>query len=411
MFQLDTSSKSSTYKLTNKNQFNITYLDRSGAFGDYITDTISVSGATIDTVQMGLAHKSTIGSGLMGIGYATNQASQSKKNVAPPFKYPSVIEKMVSAKVINRKAYSLYLNDLEASTGSIIFGGMDTDKFKGNLFQLPVVPSSYPNGTVVYAELAVVLTSFSITGQLGNIANLTSATYKEPVLLDSGTTFSYLPSTLVKTIYSAINAIDDTDDTGLVFIDCAILSQSQKLTFNYGFGGPNGIQIHVPIDELVFSLNTLLNITEEDLPATPFPSTCGFGIFPNQGKEPSILGDTFLRSAYVVYDLDSNLVGLAQTNFNSTTSSIVEFQADATRIPQASRVASSAGVTQTAIGGSPGVGPKTGGSSSTGSAPAGTSSASKSHAVGLVRREVDVGALVVLGISGSLVLGGGWFVF
>lgn len=361
---------------------------------------------------MGLAHKSTIGSGLMGIGYATNQASGSRKNVAPPFNYPSAIEKMVGAKVINRKAYSLYLNDLEASTGSIIFGGMDTDKFKGNLFQLPVVPSSYPNGTIVHAQLAVVLTSFSITGQLGNIANLTSATYKEPVLLDSGTTFSYLPSTLVKTIYGAINAIDDTDNSGLIFIDCAILSQSQKLTFNYGFGGPNGIQIHVPIDELVFSLNTLLNITEEDLPPTPFPSTCGFGIFPNRGKEPSILGDTFLRSAYVVYDLDSNLVGLAQTNFNSTTSSIVEFQADATRIPQASGVASSAGVTQTAIGGLPGVGPKTGSSSSTSAASAGSTATARSVASGLVRRDFDFSALVVLAISWSIVvLGGGWFVF
>ncbi|CAG8970838.1 hypothetical protein HYALB_00000815 [Hymenoscyphus albidus] len=419
-----TSSKSSTYKLQAQNQFNISYLDRSGATGDYISDTIEISGSLIPNVQMGFAHKSTIGSGLMGIGYSVNQASQSRKNVAPPFTYPSVIERMVSARVINRKAYSLYLSDQDASTGSIIFGGMDTDKFHGDLFQLPVVPNRYPNGTSIYAELAVVMSSFSITEQEGNTTNLTSSNFKLPVLLDSGTTFSYLPRTLARTIYRAVNALDDTEDSGLVFIDCAILTQSPKLTFNYGFGGANGTQIQVPIDELVFSLNTVLNITEEDLPATPFPSTCAFGILPSSPSEPSILGDTFLRSAYVVYDLDSNVVGLAQTNFNSTSSRIVEFRADATKLPEASQITSSPDVTQTAnTGGSAGVGPKTDGggngivagsasASNTVAPPAGSTIDTFSGVAMVPAREFYVRTLVSLGIAGSFaILGGGWFVF
>jgi hypothetical protein len=40
-----------------------------------------------------------------------------------------------------------------------------------------------------------------------------------------------------------------------------------------------------------------------------------------------------MRSAYVVFDLKNNLVGMANTNFNSSTSRIVDFPKDMSRIP------------------------------------------------------------------------------
>ena len=48
----------------------------------------------------------------------------------------------------------------------------------------------------------------------------------------------------------------------------------------------------------------------------------------------SILGDFFLRSAYVVYDLENNLVGIAQTNMNSSSSNVLEVPEGVTTIPQ-----------------------------------------------------------------------------
>ncbi|KAF4627494.1 hypothetical protein G7Y89_g10661 [Cudoniella acicularis] len=407
-----TSSKSSTFKTVQKNQFNISYQDGSGAQGDYIADTFSISGATLTDLQMGLAHKSTIGTGIMGIGYSINEASDSRNNVVAPFVYPSVIETMVSQGVISRKAYSLYLDDLQASTGSIIFGGLDSDKFHGSLLQMPTVLSKLLNGTQVHAELVVVLTSFAITGQQGNIVNLTAASFEEPVLLDSGTTFSYLPDTMVQSIYESINAIDDSQRTGLVVVDCNILQNSPALTFNYGFGGINGVQIKVPINELVFDLNGLLNVTESNLPRTPWAETCGFGIYPGDNTSPSVLGDSFLRSAYVVYDLDSNLIAIAQTNFDSTTSSIVEFQASATSIPQVSGVASNAEITETATAFLPGVGgkPSASGSATTvvSAGVSATVSAGKSGSARTIPA-FEASNPVVLGVTVLLAaLGGGW---
>lgn len=52
----------------------------------------------------------------------------------------------------------------------------------------------------------------------------------------------------------------------------------------------------------------------------------------------AVLGDTFLRSAYVVYDLQNNQISLAQTDFNATSSNVVEITASG--VPGATMVAS-----------------------------------------------------------------------
>jgi hypothetical protein len=51
------------------------------------------------------------------------------------------------------------------------------------------------------------------------------------------------------------------------------------------------------------------------------------------------LGDTFLRSAYVVYDLANNEISLAQTNFNATGTNVVEIGTGTGSVPDATTVA------------------------------------------------------------------------
>lgn len=445
------SAKSSSFKVVRADEFDIQYLDQSGATGDYISDNFQIGGATIKALEMGLAYNATIGTGLIGIGYTRNEASDSSHN-GVPFTYPSILDSMVSQGLIARKAYSLYLNDLEASTGSIIFGGLDADKYHGDLLQIPVTGTKLRNGTSIYAELGVALTSFGITGQQGNIVNLTTASFADVVILDSGTTITYLPSNLVAQLYRKVGAVDDTSPSGsgMVYIDCAIRQNSPALTFNYGFGGASGLTISVPIDEVIFDLKDLMSDPDFVIPTLPFTHPCGFGIWSGGPLGPFILGDTFLRSAYVVYDLDNNEIAIAQTNFNSTSSSIVEFQASETSIPRVSGLASSVDVTATATAGLPGIG---GGRSVSGtlvpsgdtlisatatgvattdaggttavtgttsvekitatisSTPTASTSQNKSSAGVAAVPAVDGTALMILGFAGVLaVVGGGWFV-
>jgi len=328
-----------------KGKFDITYADNSGAQGDYITDTLSIGGVAITALEMGLAHNATLITGLLGIGYDVNEASNAL--TTGNFVYPSIIDTMVAQGVINTKAYSLYLDDLTSSTGSIIFGGLDSDKFEGNLVSLPVVPAHFKNGTEIYAELAVNMTGFGITSQSGNTTNSTAFT-QFPVVLDSGTSLTYLPNGLTARIISYLGGYDDTAVTGNVYVDCNILKNSPSQTFNFAFGGPNGAVIRVPMSEMIFKLTGLFYVPTSYLPSSKtlgFSSVCALGLQPGGTSGPFLLGDTFLRSAYVVYDLKNNLIGIAQTNFNSSTATITEFSATATALPVISGVAITSSVT------------------------------------------------------------------
>ena len=68
-------------------------------------------------------------------------------------------------------------------------------------------------------------------------------------------------------------------------------------------------------------------------------NSCLFGIQSSAlvglPSEPALalLGDTFLRSAYVVYDMPNLQLGIAQANPNATESNIVELEAGATELP------------------------------------------------------------------------------
>jgi hypothetical protein len=83
----------------------------------------------------------------------------------------------------------------------------------------------------------------------------------------------------------------------------------------------------------------------------PFRDTRLLGLLgADEAGGAMILGDTFLRSAYVVYDLESNSIEIAQTVFNSTTSNVVEFSAAESGFPVASGVSPSASSSATGTG-------------------------------------------------------------
>ena len=162
-----------------------------------------------------------------------------------------------------------------------------------------------------------------------------------PVILDSGTTLTYLPDSVLNPIISGIGAINSEELGGLV-VPCSQACSSA--TFNFGFGGNGGPSIAVSFAELVYPLY----LEDGSVPTLENGKTiCGFGMA-SGGPGPYLFGDTFLRSAYVVYDLTNNQIGIAQTNYNATDSNIVEISGSS--IPGASSTASGAAVTQTYLG-------------------------------------------------------------
>lgn len=161
-----------------------------------------------------------------------------------------------------------------------------------------------------------------------------------PVILDSGTTITYVPDSILNPIMSGIGAIN-SDQLGGLVVPCSQACSSA--TFNFGFGGNGGPSIAVSFAELVDPIY----LDDGSQPTTNGETICSFGMA-SGGPGPFLFGDTFLRSAYVVYDLTNNQIGIAQTNYNATSSNIVEITGSS--IPGASSTASGAAVTQTYLG-------------------------------------------------------------
>ena len=111
-----------------------------------------------------------------------------------------------------------------------------------------------------------------------------------------------------------------SQELGAVVVPCSLANKNGSL--HYGFGGVGGPVIAVDVSQLVLPL-TLPNgrVPEYQNGA----AACQLGI-QAAGNLPVLFGDTFLRSAYVVYDLDNNRIALAQTDFNSTDSNVVAFE-------------------------------------------------------------------------------------
>lgn len=316
-------TKSKSFNST-RQVFNITYLDGRNIRGRYFKDTVTINNAEIKNQQMGLALESVRGTGLMGLGFRSNEAAA--------VKYPTVIENMVSQKIIAMPAFSLYLNDLQTSQGSILFGGVDTDKFHGGLATLPFqsLPASVSRTSDI-VMYAVQLNGLKVSGVDTPSVNATA-------VLDSGSTISLLPGDVVQAVWKEFGVMN-VQGVPNPFVDCAKANlKDTSLSFQF-----TNKTIRVPIDEMV--INNLASV-QDQIFSDPtlkqvfkgWSGVCTFGMastadFGISSDQFVLLGDTFLRSAYVVYDLQNQQVGIAQATLNSTSSSIIEFQAGSKSIP------------------------------------------------------------------------------
>jgi hypothetical protein len=224
---------------------------------------------------------------------------------------------MVQKGLIQSNAYSLWLNDLDASTGSILFGGVNSDKYHGTLETLPIQKVGG-----IFSEFIIALTAVALTNSSGT-NNYSSSALPAAALLDSGSSLSYIPDELVEDLFNDLDVTYDPS-SGVGYVPCSLAENHVNVSFT--FSSPT---IHVPVNELVLDAGGLYFRNGD--------RACVFGIVPAGGSTP-VLGDTFLRSAYVVYDLANNEISLANTNFNSTRDNVLEIGTGNDAVPGATAV-------------------------------------------------------------------------
>jgi Eukaryotic aspartyl protease len=221
---------------------------------------------------------------------------------------------------LTKPLLGLWLNDLDANAGQILFGAINTDKYHGSLQTVPILKTAGE-----YSGLVIALSGMSLDG-----VNISSSTLPAAVLLDTGSTLTYLPNDITRSLYQRLHALPDTSSsTVLAYVPCALAQAERSLDFSF-----SGIKISVPFNELVLPSKGSDGSGLRFHDGTP---ACLLGIAPNGGGA-SVLGDSFLRSAYVVYDLANNQVSLAQTNFNATADHYKVIEAGPGGVPDATLV-------------------------------------------------------------------------
>lgn len=298
---------SRTQKLVN-HDFEIHYVDTRGGSGDYVTDDLHFAGQELKDVQFGLGLVSSSRRGFIGIGYPIREAYVVNKGGSPFSNLPQILK---NEGLINSMAYSLWLNDREASQGSLLFGGVDVAKFHGNLTTLQIEKN---HGQ--FEQFFVNLTDLRFTNATDSSQfAIGKSTLPLPVLLDSGSTLMTLPEDIVNEVFSTLKILKHNDK--MPVFDCGLGQENSTLDFTFATA-----KISVPMSELVLPIYPDQDLdvitTDDDIPL------CRLGITYDTPTGPLILGDTFLRSAFVVYDMTNNEISIAPTNFNAVDSNIVE---------------------------------------------------------------------------------------
>ncbi|QNP97844.1 aspartic peptidase domain-containing protein [Yarrowia lipolytica] len=265
-------SKSSTYHSLDEDYF-IQYV-LGNATGYWGTDTLSAGSVTLPNFQFACADNAEGQTGILGVSVAGSESLH--KGQKPYANFPLALQ---NAGYIDRRVYSLYLDQNDATNGTFLLGGVDYAKFNGSL---TVLPLATPNAFFVDYK------SIAFDGE--QVAEAGAA------VLDSGTSFTYIPDAAYQKIAKKLN-IGDNTFFGMTTVDC---NKDFELEFNF-----DGVTIKALKEQMLIPSGL---------------GDCFFGLQSNTlSQNITLFGDTFLRNAYVAYDLEDSQIGLAQAVYTDKT--------------------------------------------------------------------------------------------
>ncbi|KAI1997353.1 aspartic proteinase precursor [Ophidiomyces ophidiicola] len=268
------SSASSSYK-KNGTEFSIRY--GSGSLSGFVSqDTLKIGDLTIKdqlfaeaTSEPGLAFAFGRFDGILGLGYD----SISVNKITPPF------YNMVNQKLIDEPVFGFYLGDAnkEGDQSFATFGGIDKSLYSGEMIKIPLRRKAY---------WEVDFDAIALGDQRAELENT-------GIILDTGTSLIALPSTMAELLNKEIGAKKSWN--GQYTVECDKRSSLPDLTFTL-----SGHNFTISANDYILEVQ-----------GSCISSFMGMD-FPEPVGPLAILGDSFLRRWYTMYDLGNNVVGLAK---------------------------------------------------------------------------------------------------
>lgn len=322
---------SSTYSVVREGtNFSMEYIDGSRVLGTYSKDLVTLGSAALPNFVFGVAEHVQVSPGwhngpqygIMGVSFADQEPSAclSVFGKCPvTFTIPTIPDALYAAGYIRSRSYSLYLDDVTSDRGSILFGGIDTSKFTGNLIELAVQKQTNPDyyGYGHYIGQNLRLTSMAtVVG--GRTTQLTSSNYSSTVTLDSGADGLFLPSPL----YRAVTSTLPLSFAHQSHIFCSDAGLDAHLAIVLEGAEGRTAKLKIPMSNLVVPVYRGSFNSTEPYRTADGRDICALSVNAGSATE-FLLGDPFLRSAYVFYNLDQKTISLAQARYNDGSSRVV----------------------------------------------------------------------------------------
>jgi len=277
-------SKSSTFKASKSESWKISYGDGSSASGTVGTDTVKIGDVTIKNQAIELAKKlsssfaSGAGDGLLGLAWGSI-------NTVTPTPVQTPVENMITQEDIpaSMELFTAKLgswrdaSDPDKGAGFYTFGSIDSATVAGQTISYTPVDNSQGFWMVDSTSATVNGTSVD---QSGNTA-----------IIDTGTTLALVSDATCKAIYDAIPGSKfDTTQQGYVFPSSTTAAQLPVVTFAVG--------------------DKQFAVQKEDLSFADAGNNMVYGGIQSRGSMTfDILGDTFLKSIYAIFDQGNTRFG------------------------------------------------------------------------------------------------------
>lgn len=265
------SADSSTY-VANGESFSIQY--GSGSLtGFLVEDTVTVAGMEISgqvfaaaTSQPGTTFVDAPFDGILGLGYQAIAVD----DVVPPF------YNMVSQGLVDTGVFAFYLTRAGTSTsgGELVFGGIDSAHYTGDITYVDVSQQGY--------------WQFNMDSAVVNGVTVCSSCQ---AIADSGTSLIAVPDSVYESVQEAIGAT--SNDEGDYFVDCSSIDSLPTISFVIG-----GTTFTLDGSDYTYE------VVSDD-------TTYCLSAFEDAGTDFWILGDVFMGKYYSIFDLTNNRVGFA----------------------------------------------------------------------------------------------------
>ncbi|KAH8793553.1 aspartic proteinase [Hyaloscypha sp. PMI_1271] len=195
---------------------------------------------------------------------------------------PSFIETLVASKAVKSNIFGISLNRASDgdNTGEINFGAVDNSKFTGSLNYLPVSANSAGDWAIPMANVGFGSNQAGVTGKLAYI--------------DTGTSFIFAPPDQAAAFYAVVTGakILSTGATVTYSVPC---DTTTALTFTFG--------------------KTTYSVSPKDWVSASVNGVCTGNVFGRTIVADSwLLGDTFLKNVYAVFDVDQTRVGTSRVD-------------------------------------------------------------------------------------------------